>query len=72
MTGASRLPMDCDLHATVRAIMNSADPIGLLAIGAPDDEYEPEIRDLAGRLASVPRKTLCEPCLSTGSATTPT
>jgi hypothetical protein len=30
----------------VRRVLNREDPIGLLRMGAPDDEYDPEIRDL--------------------------
>lgn len=30
----------------VRAVVNNEDPVGLIAMGAPDDEYEPEIEDL--------------------------
>ena len=31
----------------VRAVLNKHDPEGLLAIGAPDDEYDPESEDFA-------------------------
>jgi hypothetical protein len=30
----------------VRAVVNREDPVGLLAIGAPDDEYDPEVQEL--------------------------
>jgi hypothetical protein len=30
----------------VRAVVNREDPVGLLAIGAPADEYDPEVREL--------------------------
>lgn len=30
----------------VRAVVNGEDPVGLIAMGAPDDEYDPEIEDL--------------------------
>jgi hypothetical protein len=30
----------------VRAVVNREDPVGLLVIGAPADEYDPEVRDL--------------------------
>ena len=33
-------------NITKRAV-NEIDPIGLLALGAPPDEYTPEIRDIA-------------------------
>ena len=29
-----------------RTVVNREDPVGLLGAGAPEDEYEPEIRDL--------------------------
>jgi hypothetical protein len=41
--------MDADKHAyielqnRVNAAVNSADPVGLLALGCPSDEYGPEI-----------------------------
>jgi hypothetical protein len=35
-----------DLHTAVRAVVDSADPVGLLASGAPHDEYDAEARDL--------------------------
>src|SRR5262245_35582032 len=37
-------------EAVARAI-NEADPIGLLAIGAPSDEYDPEHRRIVPRVA---------------------
>lgn len=30
----------------VRDLINTEDPIGLIAMGAPEDEYDPEIEDL--------------------------
>jgi hypothetical protein len=30
----------------VRAVVNREDPVGLLVIGAPANEYDPEVRDL--------------------------
>jgi hypothetical protein len=36
--------------AAVRAVLNQHDPEGLLAIGAPDDEYDPESEHFAGLL----------------------
>jgi hypothetical protein len=30
----------------VRGVVNREDPIGLLDLGAPDDEYDPEVADL--------------------------
>jgi hypothetical protein len=32
------------LSAMVKQAIDEADPIGLLAIGCPDDEYDPEIK----------------------------
>lgn len=29
-----------------RTVVNREDPVGLLAMGAPEDEYDPEVRDL--------------------------
>lgn len=37
--------------AVTRAV-NDADPIGLLSMGAPDDEYSPEIGTIVPRLAT--------------------
>lgn len=36
--------------AAATSVINQADPLGLLATGAPDDEYDSEIREVA-RLA---------------------
>jgi hypothetical protein len=30
----------------VRAVVNREDPVGLLQLGAPEDEYDPEVADL--------------------------
>jgi hypothetical protein len=38
------------LVAAVRAAVNQIDPVGLLALGCPDDEYEAEIADIVERL----------------------
>jgi hypothetical protein len=35
-----------DALIATREVVNSHDPIALLEIGAPDDEYDPEIADL--------------------------
>jgi len=29
-----------------RAVVNREDPVGLLSMGAPEDEYDPEVKDL--------------------------
>lgn len=38
------------LYSEVSRLLREADPIGLIAMGAPDDEYEPEISTLLPRL----------------------
>lgn len=43
------------LVAAVERAINDADPIGLLELGAPSDEYAPEIGTIVPRLASVKR-----------------
>lgn len=35
----------------VQEVINQHDPIGLLRGGAPEDEYTPEINDIAGRIS---------------------
>src|SRR5687767_15191250 len=39
------------LVSAVKAALDSADPIGLLEIGAPSDEYEPEVGSIVPRVA---------------------
>jgi hypothetical protein len=46
-----------DLRAAVRAIIDAADPVGLLAIGAPADEYEWEVNDLVALVRSGKKPT---------------
>jgi hypothetical protein len=51
-------PMDIryqDLVAAVERAINEADPIGLLAVGAPSDEYAPEIGTIIPLLANAHR-----------------
>lgn len=51
-------PMDAryqDLVAAVERAINEADPIGLLAGGAPSDEYAPEIGTIIPLLANAHR-----------------
>ena len=51
-------PMDTryqDLVAAVERAINEADPIGLLAGGAPSDEYAPEIGTIVPLLANAHR-----------------
>ena len=38
------------LYADVSCLIRAADPIGLIAIGAPDDEYDPEVSTILPRL----------------------
>lgn len=45
------------LRSRVRAVVNAADPEGLIALGAPDDEYGPQVGELARRLTSGPITT---------------
>jgi hypothetical protein len=40
------------LHLAVRALVNRYDPAGLIEAGFPDNEYEPEVRDLVALLRS--------------------
>jgi len=44
-----------DLVAAVERAINEADPIGLLAVGAPSNEYAPEIGTIIPLLASAHR-----------------
>jgi hypothetical protein len=37
-------------YALIKHAIDQADPIHLLEIGAPDDAYEPEIREIASRI----------------------
>ncbi len=43
------------LVAAVERAINEADPVGLLHIGAPSDEYSPEVGTIVPRLASAVR-----------------
>jgi hypothetical protein len=38
------------LYSDVSHLLREADPIGLIAMGAPHDEYEPEVSTLLPRL----------------------
>ena len=38
------------LYADVSRLIRAADPIGLIAMGAPDDEYDPEVSTILPRL----------------------
>jgi hypothetical protein len=39
------------LYSEVSRLLREADPIRLIAIGAPDDEYDPEVRTILPRLS---------------------
>jgi hypothetical protein len=54
------LKMYRDLVAAVERAINEADPIGLLAGGAPSDEYAPEIGTIIPLLANAHRPTVAE------------
>jgi hypothetical protein len=41
---------DKKVYEKIKVIINEADPIGLIAAGAPDDEYENEIGKTLGLL----------------------
>ena len=38
------------LYANVSRLLREADPMGLIAMGAPDDEYDPEVSTILPRL----------------------
>ena len=38
--------MSSPLFLAARAVVNAEDPVGLLAMDAPEDEYDPEVMDL--------------------------
>lgn len=38
-------------YEEIKQIIDKWDPIGLLAISCPEDEYEPEIKELLARLS---------------------
>ena len=46
----SKQSMNSQLFGLIKHAIDQADPIHLLEIGAPDDEYEPEIREIASRI----------------------
>lgn len=37
-------------HNQLRTIINTHDPVGLLAMDAPEDEYDPEVKSILARL----------------------
>ncbi|MFZ5817670.1 MAG: hypothetical protein ACOY93_20645 [Bacillota bacterium] len=39
-----------ELRRLVAAVVNEADPMRLLMMGAPEDEYDPEIDEIADRI----------------------
>ena len=52
MSGLPGVPVhDADMDRSAyflaaRIVVNREDPVGLLGMGAPEDEYDPEVRDL--------------------------
>lgn len=38
--------MPSEYFLRVRAVVNAVDPVGLIALGCPEDEYDPEVRDI--------------------------
>jgi hypothetical protein len=42
--------MNSQIYVLIKGAIDRADPIHLLKIGAPDDEYEPEIREIVSRV----------------------
>jgi hypothetical protein len=46
----SKQSMNSQLSGLIKRAINRADPIHLLEIGAPDNEYEPEIQEIASRI----------------------
>ena len=39
-----------EIYSTIKRAIDQTDPIRLLEIGAPEDEYEPEIREIVSRV----------------------
>ena len=54
MTGGGATPRRAaeDVRRGVRRVVDEADPEGLLELGAPPDEYDPEIDDLTRLVVS--------------------
>ena|SRR5919106_1456555 len=46
----SKQSMNSQIYVLIKHAIDRADPIHLLEIGAPEDEYEPEIREIASRV----------------------
>jgi hypothetical protein len=40
-------------YSSVKKAIDEWDPIGLLGMGCPDDEYDPEIRDIVRLLSEI-------------------
>lgn len=47
------MPKENILYIEVREIVNKYDPIHLIAIGCPKDEYDPEVRRITRRLRNI-------------------
>lgn len=41
-----------EIYKLVKQAVKEADPIGLLAVGCPDDGYEPEIHDITEHIGN--------------------
>ncbi|WP_409274603.1 DUF1871 family protein [Neobacillus sp. SCS-31] len=44
--------MNMKEYFLVKEVIDEWDPIGLLGMGCPDDEYDPEIKDIVKRLSN--------------------
>lgn len=42
-----------DKYIYVKEVIDEWDPIGLLGMGCPDDEYDPEIKDIVLLLSNI-------------------
>jgi hypothetical protein len=62
--GMPDVPARSAYFLEVRAVLNHEDPIGLIAIGAPDDEYDPEVRRIVDWPGPVPPEHVANVFLS--------
>ncbi|MCS7074815.1 MAG: hypothetical protein NZ108_10150 [Bacteroidia bacterium] len=49
-----------ELYEKVQAIINEIDPVGLIDLGCPQDEYEPEIKNFLPKLHGKSRSEIQE------------
>ncbi len=47
LAGVPRIHVAAELRAEAKRVIDKADMLGLLELGAPDDEYDPEIDHIA-------------------------